>query len=227
MIFASCQPRLFPYAGFWDRYDRCDVFNLTFDVQLDYKGYQRRVPLGDGWLSVPVDKRDKMALIEDVRLAQSFDSQKLVNMIVGRLRTPNHPHFDRLLPMLQQLKEMQPRSLFHLLFATLDWTRTELGLPNKFTGSRAPYEGETKHDRFFERLNRISPYAGTDRHVLVGTGTASYLDKDRIPDPWSVHVHTSDQEHDDAGQSILHFIAKYDDPLTEIRSRFRVDKLDS
>lgn len=222
MIVATHQPNLLPYPGIWAKMAEADLFGITTDVKLDYGGFQNRVPLGNGWLTVGVSKDAKNQLIRDVRLADAFRCKVMLDTLQGRMSKKKYPFLARL-------------DLIKHLMCTLDEERTLVAinctlnaavamLLNMGTAFRmtpvAEYQGETKHDRLFERLDRICPDGGT---YIAGRGTAAYLEPDRIPSKWEMLVQQPiPSDKGDSDQSVLHFLAKYEDPLTEMKSRFRL-----
>ena len=218
-VISTHQASLLPYSGFWAKLAASELHGITTDVKLDYAGYQNRVPLGNGWLTIPVSKDSKNHLIKDVATASSFVPDKLIGTIKGRLPKKQYPFLRRLDPILEALSSIDTDSLCAINCMLTDLVARELGLRTNITITKTgPYEGETKHDRLFERIGRLGVHEGS---YLAGGGTASYLEADRIPKGWEVLVQECILDEPDTGQSVVHFLAKYEDPLTEMTRRYR------
>lgn len=227
MIVSTHQASLFPYSGFWHKLTLARVFGVTTDVKMDYGGYQNRVPLGDGWLTLRVAKDSKHQLINEVQVAEGFLLTDLIPTIKGRMNRKSHPHIERLNEVFDALSDLDKQGERRLC----EINCTLLRLVHKMLFSHTeivpiiagPYHGATKADRLFERLERIGMVSGV---YLAGPGTAAYL-RDAPPHhSISVFVQEDNQlGHTDTGQSVLHFLGRYEDPLTEMQSRFTLTPL--
>lgn len=71
---ASHQPGFLPWCGFWNKALWAKTMILSVGTEFDYAKYINRVPLGDGWLTMPVQRPKSKTPIKDVRVVDDTKS---------------------------------------------------------------------------------------------------------------------------------------------------------
>ena len=81
MIVTIHQPDFLPWLGFFDRWEKSDLYIVLDDVQFIRRGWQHRDKIktsqGIKWLTVPVIKKNKyFQKINEVKINNSIDWRK-------------------------------------------------------------------------------------------------------------------------------------------------------
>lgn len=121
MIVAIHQPQYLPWAPFFDKADRADLFVYLDTVQFHRRGVQNRNQIkthaGASWLVVPVHA-DRQTAICEVTIPQSRWAVKHVRSIEQNYRQAKFAQwFDELHPILED----QWEKLSDLNIATTSW----------------------------------------------------------------------------------------------------------
>ncbi len=80
LVEAGHQPNYLPWLGFFDKMQRCDVFIIEDDIQLERQGFvtRNRIKTREGvrWLSVPIKHTGGPVMINEAEIAYNEDWRK-------------------------------------------------------------------------------------------------------------------------------------------------------
>lgn len=77
------QPQLLPWVGLWYKVISADMYVLYQGVKFDQTDHQHRVTIDGSWLTLPIEKHQRNALIKDVKLVDDAHARrKLVDRII-------------------------------------------------------------------------------------------------------------------------------------------------
>lgn len=111
MILGIMQPYFFPYLGYFDLINRCDLW-LVFDiVQFTNKSWITRNRIHhptEGWqyINVPVRKHNRDTIINDIRLR---DPESALSRIQGQLS-----HYKKFAPFFKEVHRLIQASFWQL-----------------------------------------------------------------------------------------------------------------
>lgn len=177
MIITIHQPDFMPWLGFFDRWEKSDLYIILDNVQYIKRGWHNRdkikTPHGVKWLTVPVKTKGRYhQLIKDVELDNESNWQRkhLAAILEANGQAPNcdaiYPELERIYYAGQQ-KLIDLNIEFLQLFARL----LKIQTPTAFASDIAAEGSKT------ERLvNLVLACKGTA--YLTGEGSRGYLEED-------------------------------------------------
>ncbi len=146
------QPYFFPYIGYFQLIDYCDVFVVYDNIQFTKKGWihrNRYLKNGDAdYFSLPLKKDSDYLDIHERYLSESFDqeSQKLLRRIEGAYRKA--PYFDDTFQLLKDVFLFEDRNLFLFLFNSLKRINEYLDIDTKILrSSDVPHDSKLKSEK--------------------------------------------------------------------------------
>lgn len=169
MKVAIHQPEHFPYLGFFQKMEACDIFVLLDDVQFTKNNFQNRNKyLGkDGkehWFTVPVGKHANKYLIKDIPAPKGNWRNKIVN----QLKQEFNEDFTYI---------YEPDMLVDMNYETIIWCRYKLKITTPVElSSTLDVAGKSS-----EKLYHLCKYLGADTY-LSGIGGKEYLDENVFKD---------------------------------------------
>lgn len=193
MVVTIHQPDFLPWLGFFDRWQKSDLYIILDDVQFLRCGWHHRdkIKTKDGikWLTVPVLKKGKyLQLIKDVKIDNSVNwrSKHLRMIELNYKKTANFEH------CFQKIKEAYNKKysfLIDLNTEFLYWVSRELQIttPVIFASDFNVKSAAT------QRLADLTKNAGGTAY-LTGLGSKKYLEeplfkKDNIKILWQEFQH--------------------------------------
>jgi len=177
------QPSYIPWRGYFDQIRRADLFIFYDDVQYDKRGWRNRnqikTPRGKQWLTIPVFARGSQTeniAINQIKIAwdKPWNSDHLQFLKHSYAKAP---HFDRYLPLLNELYRRRDDFLSTL---TIDFTialARELGIAHtRFMRSSEIFgiDGQ-KTDRLIQILQRVEA-----THYISGPSARDYIEQEKF-----------------------------------------------
>ena len=212
---SSYQPALFPWSGFWARFEESDVHVVLAGVGFRYGDYHNRVPFMGTWLTLPVVRSTTSGPIKDVKICGGA-LDRMLNTVTMALGGKRRRHGDRIRDVVADVRSERPSD--YLVDVCLNCMRaaaSALDLKTSVVLDEYVPEGLTKTDRFVSSVTR---YVGKNVTYLAGEGTAGYVDAESLPQGFEVVVC---RPNGGAGPySILQVIAQNDDPMEYVREGF-------
>lgn len=212
-VYSAHQPDLLPYSGFWHKMAKADLFDLKIWDQFVAKGYQRRVTMRGGWVTLPLVKSPDTEPINTKRVKDTAPAH-LVDEIVRRYthgaRTPRfwEPYGPRI---CDEILSIKTDLLWEFNFRLILLVRDLLGIQTPLTFSRPASPGTRGSSGI---ISVIQAFPGPMEY-LSGVGARSYMgdcqeftDAD-IPVIWSRHRPAT-------GDSILTVLFDYEDPMSVV-----------
>ncbi len=124
------QPYFFPYLGYFQLIAAVDLFVVYDNIKYTKKGWiNRNRMLRNGravTFSLPLKRDSDHLNVCERRLADDFDSDKLLNQIMGAYRSA--PYFARTIPLLEQIVRHEDMNLFGFLHHSIVRTCEHLGI---------------------------------------------------------------------------------------------------
>lgn len=111
---AAIQPSFFPWRGYFDIIQSCDIFIFYDHVQYDKNGWRNRnkvlVNGKEHWITLPIKYEKINKKIKDVQI---FNSERNLNKILNTLKSSygRHPNFKKIYPVLFRIFKMKKWSL--------------------------------------------------------------------------------------------------------------------
>jgi len=178
MILAVHQPQYLPWLGYFDKFDRADVFCFLDNVQYKKNEWQNRnrIKSAEGWqwLTVPVSYRFPQKIIEvSINNTINWRRKHLQALITNYGKSL---HFNRIMEDLGGVYEMERHSVSELNIAVIECLRNLLGLSHKKTIRASEYD---LSDEPNDRLVDLCELVGADTY-LAGAGGAAYMDLKRF-----------------------------------------------
>ena len=177
MLVTIHQPDFLPWLGFFDRWERSDLYIVLDDVQFLRRGWHHRDRIktrdGSAWLTVPVVKKGKYnQLIKDVAIDNSAGwRKKHLGAIEANYKKA--PNFDYCYEGIKKIYDVGHTLLIDLNMDLLKFAADRLGITTPVTFSSdyaiAAAAGE-------KLLGLVKAAGGTE--YLTGTGSRDYLDEE-------------------------------------------------
>ncbi|MCK5174601.1 MAG: WbqC family protein [Planctomycetes bacterium] len=187
------QPDFIPWLGFFDRWERSDLFIILDDVQFIRRGWQHRdkIKTRDGviWLTVPVIKKGRYdQLVSEVRIDNSRNwKDKHLRTIECAFR--ECVNFDGVYEKLTEVYENDYDLLVDFNVNVLKAISGILGIKTPMAYSSQFGLTSSRSQRLIELLNLEH---ATD--YLTGTGSREYLDEELFHNS-GINVIWQDFEH--------------------------------
>ena len=178
MILAVHQPQYLPWLGYFDKFDRADVFCFLDNVQYKKNEWQNRnrIKSTDGWqwLTVPVSYRFPQK-INEVSINNTVNWRRK-HLQALKTNYGKAPHFNWIMERLGAVYEMEWHSVGELNIAVIECLMNPLGLSHKKTIRASAYDlSDEPNDRLVDLCELVG--AGT---YLAGAGGAAYMDLERF-----------------------------------------------
>ena len=209
------QPQFLPWAGLCYKLLSADIYVTYEAVKFDQSDHQHRVTVNGAWLTLPVEKGQRNALITDVRLADGFKPGllKLAATIRQTCMAKRHKHRDRLDRIVTTLESWDSIWMADLNWALFLEMANVLGLSS---GRQLSRDTKQRHGTAIENLDDC--LKGRTQHPMIylaGGGGLNYMGYDSL----TVPVETRFQKMKDgvSSDSVLQLIATSDNPLEEIK----------
>ena len=193
MIVTVHQPDFLPWLGFFDRWQKSDLFIILDDVQFIRRGWQHRdkikTPQGIKWLTVPVIKKGRyLQEIRDVEINNQEDwTSRLLNTI--QVAYSKAPNFNFVFDNIQDILFRKHKLLIDLNMELLKYCSNmlEINTPIKYSSSFSTTSKGT--DRLVELVQ-----SSTGNIYLSGLGAKDYLNeeafsKENIEVVWQKFYH--------------------------------------
>ncbi len=179
MIVTIHQPDFLPWLGFFDRWNRCDLFIVLDDAQFIRRGWHHRDKVktqnGTRWLTIPVKKKGQYhQKINEVRIDhQNNWVKKHLGLILHAYgKAPNFK------VLMDQVSEIYARNHDFLIDLNVDL----LSLCGKLLGITTPMEYASSyciHSKKNSRIIELLKTVGADAY-LTGVGSKAYLDSNQF-----------------------------------------------
>lgn len=176
MLVTIHQPDFLPWLGFFDRWQKSDLYVVLDDVQFLRRGWQHRDKIktkqGAMWLTVPVITKGKYhQIIRDVRIDNGTDwRHKHLRTIETNYRQA--PNFDHCFEKTKKIYDKKHLSLINLNMDLLDLVAAELEITTP-TVFASEYDINTTSTQ--RLVDLVGAVGGT--HYLTGLGAMDYLDE--------------------------------------------------
>ena len=178
MNIAIHQPNYMPWAGYFYKMAKSDVFVLLDSVQYEKNGMTNRVKIktsqGPLWLTVPV-WRNFPCIIKDAHIADSAQL-KARHLKTIEMNYKRAPFFEYVFPELREILERDWINLSMMNIEIIRLFRQKLGITTRLEiASRYP-DIKGKGD---ELLVNMCAFFGGDAY-LSGTGGKKYQDENKF-----------------------------------------------
>jgi hypothetical protein len=173
------QPDFAPYLGFFDRLFDCDVYIVFDDVQFLRRGWHHRDKIktneGPVWLTLPIKKADRSALISEIELDPDMDSwiPKQFNLLHEGYKSS--PYFDRYFPALKEIYQRGHRRLIDFNMDILEYFIDELNIEIEIVKSSDLDVPGNKNEKLIGLVRAIG-----GEHYITGTGSTDYIDAEKF-----------------------------------------------
>ncbi len=177
MIVTIHQPDFLPWLGFFDRWQKSDLYIVLDDVQYIRRGWQHRdkikTPQGVKWLTVPVIKKGRYEQqVKDVEINNEENwRQKHLNTIQAAYKKA--PNFNSVYHSIKEILSREHQLLIDLNIDLLKYCADMLQIETPFIFSSSFQE----NSKGTERLVRLVKAAGGNIY-LTGLGSRDYLDEE-------------------------------------------------
>ena len=177
MIFTAHQTNFIPYAGFWLKADKADIFGLMSNAQYGKGNLHNRVLIGEEeknrWLTVPVEVNlgDK---INQVKIARSCKMKKILGGISEKYS--RYPYWDLYgTEIMSKIQKFNPGDLLVDLNLALIFSLVEmLEINTEFIEvASSPENSASKNLSTWCIENKCRTY-------LSGMGGKNYLDHEEF-----------------------------------------------
>ena len=209
------QPQFLPWAGLWYKVLSADVYVLYCGVKFDQADHQHRVTVNGSWLTLPVEKGQRNAMIKDVRLAENFRPglDKIATTIRQTCMGRKMRHGHRLGPIVETIEKWNTPWMVDLNNALFMSMMLALGLVRDVR-----VDMEVRDEEKIEKLDSCLAammWQGPFMY-LAGGGGLDYMGYDSLKSP----VETRFQKMNEgvSPDSVLQLIASHDDPLSVIKT---------
>lgn len=187
------QPDFIPWLGFFDRWERSDLFIILDDVQFIRRGWQHRdkIKTRDGvvWLTVPVIKKGRYdQLVREVRIDNSRNwKDKHLRTIKCAFR--GCVNFGG---VYEKLKEVYENDYDLLVDFNIDLLKVLSGI----LGVKTPTVRSSQFGLISSRSQRLIELLNLEHATdyLTGTGSREYLDEELFRNS-GINVIWQDFEH--------------------------------
>ena len=179
MIVTIHQPDFLPWLGFFDRWEKSDIYIILDDAQFLRRGWHHRDKIktkeGAKWLTVPVIKKGRYhQLIREVEIDYSTDwrDKHLKTIEMNYKKAPNFEH------CFNKLKDIYNKNhliLIDLNINLLQFVAEELGITTSIAFASDYDVQKNSTQRLVDLVKSVS---GTE--YLTGLGSKDYLDESRF-----------------------------------------------
>lgn len=193
MIVTIHQPDFVPWLGFFDRWQKSDLYMALDDVQFLRRGWHHRDRIktanGSEWLTVPVCKKGRYEqLIRDVRIDDSTRWRD-VHLKKLEFNYRKAPNFDRCFGEISKIYRKKQSHLIDLNMDLLRYMAAELGISTPVDFSSRFNVASKASERLVELVRSVQ-----GAEYLTGTGSRDYLDeslfrKEGIEVIWQEYEH--------------------------------------
>ena len=167
MIIAIHQPEHFPYAGFFQKMEACDLFVILDDVQFTKNHFQNRNRFLnknniEEWFTIPIPSSSNTKLIKDIMiLDQSNWQKKITTKILQNLKI--------------DVSEVYKTSnnLLHLNMASINFIRQKLSIDTPMIFSSTLNIESKKSSRLLDICKNLNATT-----YISGRGGIDYLEQD-------------------------------------------------
>ena len=177
-ILSVHQPHFFPWASYFLKIKKSDVFILLDDVQFRKNYYQNRCEIVNAigrekkWLTIPIKKKtSSKSKINEVVVSEKFHTDELLSII--SLSYSNSPFYDQVYPDIQKLFNTETTFLSDINIRSILWCLKILDIKTKTLVSsqlNLPLD-----DNPTMRLVNICIYNGMTKYIS-GPGGKGYMD---------------------------------------------------
>lgn len=180
-IITIHQPDFFPWIGFFQRWQKSDLFIILDDVQFIRRGWHHRDKIktlnGARWLTVPVEKKGRyFQPINKVKTSIS-DNWKKQHLDTIYAAYKDAPRFEFLFPEIETLYSKSFAKLIDINLTILNFVSTKLEITTPVTFAsdlNIPSKGT---DKLLQLIKKVD---GTD--YLTGLGSKNYLEETKLTD---------------------------------------------
>jgi hypothetical protein len=181
MIITIHQPDFLPWLGFFERWDKSDLYVILDDVQFIRRGWHHRDKIktaqGIRWLTVPVNKKGRYEqLIKEVQI---YDTSSWKQNFLNSLRAAygKAPFFGPIYSEIEKILVGNHRLLIELNLALLHYCAEILDITTPIVFSSKFNENAKGSERL---VNLIKAVHGDI--YLTGSGSKNYLNEDAFAD---------------------------------------------
>lgn len=178
MKVCSHQPSLFPWAGYWAKVAASDMIVMSCGVKMDYGGYQNRVGLGGGWLTLPVEKGSKHLPLRDVKVcpgALDAVNKRVLQELAGK----RWPYRALIQDIMARVYNHPSDFLIDINLSAFWAVRDVLGIKTDVVMDWEEPEIEgSKTAKLVARIRRKAPHATV---YMAGPGFSNYVNPDEWP----------------------------------------------
>lgn len=178
LIVTVHQPQYLPWAGYFDKMDKADVFCYLDNVQFKKNEWQNRnrIKTVDGWqwITVPVQYRFPQKIYEvKINNAVNWRRKHLQALVTNYSKAP---FFREYISIFEEVYSKQWDSFSKLSISLIEHIRKILNINQTSTVLASDYNLSDKPD---DRLIDICKILGADTY-LAGQGGVSYMNPDRF-----------------------------------------------
>jgi len=195
------QPQFMPWMGYFEKWDRADLFILLDDVQYKKNDFINRNRIRQKnniiWLTVPVSFHNKQR-INEIRIVQDeLWRDKIIKSLYIIYR--GRPYFNDYFPYIEGLLSKDWEYLSELNIEMLKLLASTLGIKTPLMLSSSIKVDTTKTERLIDLLTNVN---ATD--YLCGQGAKNYL-KDELFQ--RIGLHWQEYKHPLYSQGLTPFIS--------------------
>ncbi len=176
MIVTIHQPDFLPWLGFFDRWQKSDLYIILDGVQFLRRGWHHRDKIktreGAMWLTVPVVKKGQYhQLFRDVNIDNdtNWRDKHLKTIELNYKKAPN---FELCFEKIREIYDKQHLFLIDLNMELLHFVAVELRITTHFVFASDYKITSTSTQRLIDLVRAVD---GTD--YLTGLGSKDYLDE--------------------------------------------------
>ena len=141
MIVTIHQPDFLPWLGFFDRWQKSDLYIVLDDVQFLRRGWQHRDKIktkeGAAWLTVPVIKKGKHdQLIRDVKI-DNGTNWRYKHLKTIESNYSKAPNFEDCFKRIKEIYDKKHLFLIDLNMDILQWVDIELRITTPYVFASA------------------------------------------------------------------------------------------
>jgi len=168
MKVAIHQPEHFPYVGFFQKMESCDLFVILDDTQFSKNNFQNRNRFlnkngVEEWFTVPVPPNANSQLINEVVV--SSQDQKWKKKINSKLQQNFGLDLSNVYESSQKLSEINLNSI--------EWVRNRLGISTPMVLSSDLKVGGKKSEKLLNICREVGAHC-----YVSGQGGLDYLDRE-------------------------------------------------
>ena len=193
MIVTIHQPDFFPWLGFFDRWQKSNLYIILDDVQFIRRGWQHRDKIktqnGVEWLTVPVIKKGQYyQQVRDVRINNNIDWRDR-HLTTIQANYKDAPNFEPLFHKITIIYDKNYSLLIDFNIDILHLIASALGIQTP-TVFASDFNINTSSSQ--KLVDLVKQVGGT--HYMTGLGAQEYLTeslfiRENIPVIWQQFVH--------------------------------------